>query len=502
LNKSKITFNAISAIIQVVIVGTVYFILYKFILTQLGIELLGVWSLIVASTSVVSVANFGISSSIVKFVSTYIARKRTDLINKLVFTSLIFILSTYTLLSIIVYFLGTRLLHFIIDEHFISIAITLLPFSLISLIINATSGVFNSAIDGIQKNYIKSYIIIFSSIVLLVLSILLTPKFGILGLVYAQIGQAIFVLTLTYIFFIKLFHIPLNIRWNWDSMIFKEIFNYGFKIQIASILEMTLEPISKFLLSKFGGLIMVGYYEMAARLLVQLRSLITSATQVIIPVVAEAKEINPNYITILYTKSFSIVLYLNILLTTFIVVSAPVISLLWIGHYESIFVNVLILGSLSMFFNISSTPSYFNYMGEGKINWIIISIIISFSTNIIIGYFLGLKFGGFGVVIASSIALILNALLIISSFHKFKEIKIFSLLSYGDLKLIITAIIFMIFSNQVFHSIFNLKITSAQIFLYTLCLFLFVFYVIKNHTFMILRTLILKLINGIKGLNV
>lgn len=499
MNKSKIIFNAISAIIQVVIVGIVYFILYKFILTQLGIELLGVWSLIVASTSVVSVANFGISSSIVRFVSTYIASKRTDLINKLVFTSLIFILSTYTLLSIIVYFLGTRLLHFIIDDHFISIAITLLPFSLISLIINATSGVFNSAIDGIQKNYIKSYIIIFSSIVLLVLSILLTPKFGILGLVYAQIGQAIFVLTLTYIFFIKLFQTPLNIRWNWDSMIFKEIFNYGFKIQIASILEMTLEPISKFLLSKFGGLTMVGYYEMAARLLVQLRSLITSATQVIIPVVAEAKENNPNNITILYTKVFSIVLYLNILLTTFIVVSAPVISLIWIDHYESIFVNVLILGSLSMFFNISSTPAYFNYMGEGKINWILIAIFISFSTNIILGYFLGLNFGGIGVVISSSIALVLNAILIISSFQRFKEIKTLNLLSCFDLKLIISAVIFMIFSNYVFHSSFNVKFTSAQIFLYVVCLFLFVFYIIKNHTFMILRTLIMKLI---KGLNV
>ncbi len=499
MNKSKITFNAISAIVQVVIVGIVYFTLYKFILSQLGIELLGVWSLIVASTSVVSVANFGISSSIVRFVSTYIASKRTDLINKLVFTSLIFILSTYTLLSIIVYFLGTGLLHFIIDDHFISIAITLLPFSLISLIINATSGVFNSAIDGIQKNYIKSYIIIFSSIVLLVLSIWLTPKFGIFGLVYAQIGQAIFVLTLTFIFFIKLFQTPLNIRWNWDSMIFKEIFNYGFKIQIASILEMTLEPISKFLLSKFGGLTMVGYYEMAVRLLVQLRSLITSATQVIIPVVAEAKEINPNNITILYTKVFSIVLYLNILLTTFIVVSAPVISLIWIDHYESIFVNVLILGSLSMFFNISSTPAYFNYMGEGKNNWILIAIFISFSINSILGYFLGLNFGGIGVVISSSIALVLNAILIISSFHRFKEIKTLHLLSYYDFKLIISSVIFMIFSNYVFHSIFNVEITSAQIILYVVCLFLFVLYFIKNPTFMILRTLILKLV---KGLNV
>lgn len=499
MNKFKITFNAVSAIIQVVIVGIVYLILYKFVLTQIGIKLLGVWSLIIATTSVVSLANFGISSSIVKFVSTYNTRKRTDLIIKLIFTSLIFTISTYTLISIIIYFLGTRLLHFIIEEDYINIAITILPFSLISLILNATSGVFNSAIDGIQKNYIKSYIIIFSSIVLLFLSILLTPKFGILGLVYAQIFQSIFVLILTIFSFKKLFHISLNFRWNWDSTLFKEIFNYGIKVQVSSILEMTFEPIAKFLLSKFGGLTMVGYYEMATRLVVQLRSLIVSANQVIIPVIAESKENNPSNINIIYIKLFSISLYLNILLTTFIIVSAPVISLIWIGHYESIFVNIVILSSISMFFNISSTPAYFNYMGEGKLNWIVMSILISFLTNILLGYLLGFNFGGIGVIISFNIALVLHAILLLSAFHKFKEIKIHALISHYDLKLIFSSIIFMIFSNYMFHSIFNYKSTSTQIFLYILCLLLFIFYIIKNHTLIILRTLTLKLIKGIKG---
>lgn len=499
MNKFKITFNAISAIIQVVISGIVYLILYKFVLTQIGIKLLGVWSLIVATTSVVSLANFGISSSIVKFVSTYNTRKRKDLIIKLIFTSLIFTISTYILISLIIYFLGSHLLHYIIEEDFLNVAITLLPFSLISLILNATSGVFNSAIDGIQKNYIKSYIIIFSSIVLLLLSIILTPKFGILGLVYAQIFQSIFVLIFTLFSFKKLFQISLNFRWNWDSTLFKEIFNYGIKVQASSILEMTFEPITKFLLSKFGGLTMVGYYEMASRLVVQLRSLIVNAIQVIIPVIAESKENNPSNIKIIYMKLFSIGLYLNILLTTFIIVSAPIISLIWIGHYESIFVNIVILSSISMFFNISSTPAYFNYMGEGKLNWIILSILISFLTNILLGYLLGLKFGGIGVIISFNIALVLHSILLLSTFHKYKEIKILALISQYDLKLICSSIIFMIFSNYMFHSIFNCKTTSTQFLLYILCFLLFIFYIIKNHTFIFLKTLTLKLIMRIKS---
>ena len=499
MNKSKITFNAISAIIQVVVVGIVYLILYKFILTQIGVELLGVWSLIIATTSLASLANFGISSSIVKFVSTYKTRKRTDLISKLIFTSLIFIIITYTLISILIYFLGTHILHFFIEEDYINIALTILPFSLISLIINATNSIFNSTIDGIQKNYIKSYIIILSTIVFLFLSILLTPQFGILGLVYSQIFQSLVVLILTVLFLTKKSNISINLRWNWDTKLFKEIFNYGTKIQVASILEMTFEPITKFLLSKYGGLNMVGYYEMASRLLVQLRSLIVSANQVIIPIIAESKENNPSYIKTIYKKTFSIVLYLNILLTTSILVLTPIISLLWIGHYESIFVNSLILCSISTFLNISAGPAYFNYMGEGKLNWILISIFISFIINILLGYFLGLKFGGIGVIISFNFALSVHAFLLLTSYHKFKKIQIFPLISFYDLKLIFSAIIFIIFSNYIYHLIFNYEIKSSQIFLYILSIILFVFYVIKNQTFKILKTPAMNLISRLRS---
>lgn len=502
MNKSKITFNAISAIIQVVIIGIVYLILYKFIISQIGVKLLGVWSLIIASTSVASVANFGISSSIVKFVATYHSRKRTDLIIKLVFTSLIFILSTYTLISILIYFLGTHLLHFAIEEEYIDIAISILPVSLISLIINALSGVFNSAIDGIQKNYVKSYIITLSSIVILFLSFLLTPKYGLLGLVYAQIFQSIFVLLLSAFYYKKLFQFEFDFRWHWDRTLFKEIFNYGIKVQVSSILEMTTDPIVKFLLSKFGGLTMVGYYEMATRLVLQIRGLIVSANQVIIPVISESKENNPGNIKIVYKKVFSFVLYLNIILTTIILISAPVVSLIWIGHYESIFVNILILSSAAFFFNISSTPAYFNFMGEGKLNDIILYISIGFLINIILGYLLGLYFGGIGVIIAAYIALVLNSTLLLNAYHKFKEMKILDLVSNYDLKLILSSVVFIVASNYLFHSIFNNRSTSTEILLFTLCLFLFIYYIIRNQTFKTLVNLILKLIRGFKGKSV
>lgn len=502
MNISKITFNAFSAILQVVVVGIVYLILYKFILVQIGIKLLGVWSLIIASTSVASIANFGISSSIVKFVSAYYARKREDLIINLVFTAFIFILITYTVISILLYFFGTHFLHFAIEEEYIDIAISILPVSLIALIINALSGVFNSAIDGIQKNYVKSYIVTLSSIVILFLSFFFTPIYGLLGLVYAQIFQSIFVLLLSAFYCKKLFKFEFDFRWHWDTALFKEIFNYGIKVQVSSILEMTADPIIKFLLSKFGGLTIVGYYEMATRLVLQIRGIVVSANQVIIPVISESKENNPGNINVVYKKVFSFVLYLNIILTTIILVSAPVVSLIWIGYYESIFVNILLLSSAAFFFNISSTPAYFNYMGEGRLNNIILSISIGFSTNIVLGYLLGSYIGGIGVVIAANIGLVLNSTLLLNAYHKFKKMKILDLVSKCDLKLILSSVVFIISSNYIFHSINNNRSTYTEIIIYTLCLLIFIYYTIINQTSKTLLNLTLNLFRGFKGKSV
>src|SRR5690606_8495248 len=146
------------------------------------------------------------------------------------------------------------------------------------------------------------------------------------------------------------------------------------------------------LLSKFGGLAMVGYYEMASRLVLQLRSLIVNANQVVIPVVAEAKETNVGFIKELYLKTFSIILFLNIMLTSAIVIAAPVISHLWIGQFIPFFIFTVILNSVIVFVNISSNPAYFSFLGEGKLNWLIYSYLSVTIINVAAGYILGSMF--------------------------------------------------------------------------------------------------------------
>ena len=480
MQKSKLFFNSIAAIGQVLIVGIVYLVLYRYLLVTLGIELLGVWSLIIASTSLALIANFGISTSIIKFVATYYARNDFDRLRKLIFTAAVFIIGTYSIISVVILIAGTYVLPHFIEAKYLPIALEILPFSLLSLIINALGGVISSCLDGIQKNYIKSYIVSFSSIVLFALSVLLTPKFGLKGLIFAQIFQAIIVLVASIYYLSKSIKSIFTLQWNWSKSLFKEIINYGIKMQALSFMQMSFEPVTKALLSKYGGLAMVGYYEMASRLVTQLRGLIVSANQVIIPVVAEAKETKETYVKELYIKTFSIVLLFDIVLITGIIITAPIVSFLWIGKIVPFFLFAVVLNSIVAFVNICSNPAYFSYLGEGKLNWLIYSYIAITLLNPILSYFLGVEFNGYGVVVGWNIAFLIGSLLVLFSYHQKNHISLKSLLSLHDLWFIFLASLTSIFGYYSIISWFDSKLNYLFICIFVICLVWFVFSFLKN----------------------
>lgn len=480
MQKSKLLFNSIAAIGQVLIVGIVYLILYRYLLVTLGIELLGVWSLIIASTSLALIANFGISTSIVKFVATYHTRNDFESLKKLIFTASVFIIVSYSIISVIILIAGTYVLPHFIEAQYLPIALKILPFSLISLVINALGGVISSCLDGIQKNYIKSYIVSFTSILLFALCVLLTPKFGLKGLIFAQIVQAAVVLLSSIYFLSKYIKGIFTFHWNWSKSLFKEIIDYGLKMQALSFMQMSFEPITKALLSKYGGLAMVGYYEMASRLVTQLRGLIVSANQVIIPVVAEAKEINESYVKELYIKTFSIVLLFDIVLITGIIITAPIVSFLWIGEIVPFFLFAVVLNSIVAFVNICSNPAYFSYLGEGKLNWLIYSYLAISIINPLFGYILGVNFGGYGVILGWNVAFLIGSLLVLLSYQKENNISWRGLLSKNDLFFVISAIGTSFFGYNASISWFNGGLNYLFISIFVFCVFIFVFSFFKN----------------------
>jgi hypothetical protein len=63
--KKRQTFtNAGTSIVQVILSGVILFVLYRFLLITIGVEQLGIWSIVLATTTVTHISNLGLLLSL------------------------------------------------------------------------------------------------------------------------------------------------------------------------------------------------------------------------------------------------------------------------------------------------------------------------------------------------------------------------------------------------------------------------------------------------------
>ncbi len=417
--KRKLTINAASAIIQVAFTAVLYFFLYKYLLNSIGIKQLGVWSLILSFSSIANLANFGITSGLVKFVAEYLTEDDKSKLGKLIFTSIISMAILFTIVSLLVFFGAQYFLHLVIDKEFLKIALLILPFSLASLSINAVAGVLTSVLEGYQKNYLRNFIYIFSGLFMFLLVLLLTPAYQLKGVAIAQVCQAVFILIVALVLIYRLSPYNRFKYWKWSRQSFNELFNYGYKFQVVSISQLLYEPTTKLLLSKFGGLALLGHYEMATRLVSQFRALLVNANQVVIPVVAEnSKTKSKKELHDFFNKMNRFLILFTLPFSTLLIILSPFISIIWIGSFEMDFVFSLIILSISTAFNIMCGPSYFSSMGEGRLTILVITHLAIAIMNLILGYVLGIFAGGYGIISAWGISLSIGSTFLIIVYSK------------------------------------------------------------------------------------
>ncbi|RZJ99242.1 MAG: hypothetical protein EOO46_22730, partial [Flavobacterium sp.] len=199
---------------------------------------MGVWAIVLAVSSVANIANMGIGTSVVRLTAKFAITNDKVSINKLIHTSIMFLGSIFFCLIFLLYYISPFWLKIVIEQDYYEKALMLIPYSLGGLWLNAISGVLISCLDGFQKNYIRSILYVSSSLFLLFLSIYFVPKYGILGIAFAQLAQAVF-LFVSALIAIKLVFREMKIfPLRWDKVIFKNIFSIGMKEQVISLCQL------------------------------------------------------------------------------------------------------------------------------------------------------------------------------------------------------------------------------------------------------------------------
>ena len=95
--------NATVSVIQTIVSFVVLFVLYRYLIHQLGSEQLGLWSLVLASTSIARLSEMGLTGSVVNFVARYHALKDNEQAAEIVQTAAISIACVMGVLCLAVY---------------------------------------------------------------------------------------------------------------------------------------------------------------------------------------------------------------------------------------------------------------------------------------------------------------------------------------------------------------------------------------------------------------
>ena len=415
--RRRIVANALTTFAQTISSALALFLLYRFLIRSIGLERLGIWSLVLATTSVITLANQGFATGITKFVAEYAARKDGHGLSLLMQTAVLTIGIAVATVIAVLYPISRHILILVLTAKSLPEALAVLPVALVSLWLTILQGAVQAGLAGLQRITVCNYLEFSGSISYLALAYLLVPRHGLLGLAWAQAVQVAAILVVTWFLLRgRMKSVPMVPR-RWSLPHFRELADYGFHFQMITVSQALREPVTKTLLAKFGGLALTSFYDLANRLVFTTRELLAQANMVLVPAVAHLRETDPKSLPSIYRESYRLMFFLAVPSFTGVAVFSPVISRVWLGRYEPDFVVFVCILAAGWLINVLCNPAYVVALGTGNLRWISAGCGATAILNACLGFVAGARLGGVAVVAVNSLSLSLGYLLLLIAYH-------------------------------------------------------------------------------------
>ncbi|MBH1817203.1 oligosaccharide flippase family protein [Stenotrophomonas maltophilia] len=383
--------NSLFSAAEVLIGGIGLFLIYRSVVAELGIAMLGVWSIVLATTAFGRVADVGISAGLSRFIAAARGRQEHIKVSLYFWTAL----STIAILMAVIAVLGwlplNAALGFALSGVELTAAQQLLPWALFTFwLLNINAGLAATLL-GIQRSDLRAVSSIGGMIIQVAASYLLVKSHGLLGLAWAQAAQYLFTIAASSIFAHRSRAILGPPRFS--ALVLKELFGFGAKLQIGTIANLLFEPLSKLVLGAVAGPVPVGIFEMAYRMVYQIRTVAIMALQNLVPAFAELSQRDSTASNALFTKSNRVAALAGGGLMIAAISVAPLVSVLWLQTYSSEFMLLAAMISVCWLINILCAPSYFWGIAHGTINANIGGQLLTGILSPALAYVLGNQYG-------------------------------------------------------------------------------------------------------------
>lgn len=407
MSGARLKRNAIWNILEVVVSSIVLFILYRLILKHLGVAALGVWSLVLATTSLARVADLGAAGGLGRYVALSQARDESgDEALVYVETALLTNVLFYLALGLLLYWPAWWGLGLTLHGPNLEQARALLPFAIGSFVLQSIGNVVTSALIGFHRSYQKSMLTLFTLVAQATVALATVKTLGLRGVALAQIAQYVLLTFGGWFLVVKAagvsgFALPWRIR----MAPLRELMGFGLRLQALNIASFLFDPFTKFAFSSLGGLNALGMYELASRGILQVRQLVVAPGQNLTPLFAAAHEREPAEMRRLYEGALTLIGAASGVAMLGMAVGSPIISLIWLHRIDPLFVVFSFILAGGWFLNTLSTPGFFLGMGSGRLKWNIIGSLISTLGSPSLAWLLAKPLGGVGVAAAAMISI-------------------------------------------------------------------------------------------------
>ena len=182
LNIRHLIFGAGSTVLQIVVSSVSLLILYKLLLDIIGVGHLGVWSLILAASSFVHLANSGLTGGIVTHIADLEAKGGRASTVRSIQTAVLSMGVFGLVLVVACYPIARQYLMFALTEENQVIAMEILPLGLVAFWIYRITGVNQAGLFGCQLIARRNGLLMMESFTHLILCVMLAGRFGLLGL--------------------------------------------------------------------------------------------------------------------------------------------------------------------------------------------------------------------------------------------------------------------------------------------------------------------------------
>jgi len=437
-----------------------------YIVHKLGTELYGIYVLCISMIGFMSFFDLGFGTGIVKFVSQYEAKGDFDKINKIISTALIvnIFMGFFGVVCIFLFtdYLAVHLFKVKIENQYITeVAFKITAIGFLIVLLN---GIFSNIPKALQKYDVATKIQT-SIWVASTLSTVLILYFG-FGLKEVLLLWVFFQVSGLFAYYASIkFLLPsLSINFNFNLVIFKEIFEFSMFAAMNGITGNIVFRVDKMIVGSILGTSFITYYQVSFMIVQMANGFIGSLLQFLFPSVSYIQSLgDEERLKNMYMTATKYATILALVIFTSLTLLGESFLTLWMGKdFAEKSINFIpILSFIYVFHSIASVGiSFYNGLGYSKIN--MLSSFIGAVSYLITSFLLIKTFGLIGAAISFGFTLV--------SFPYFfyKLIKVLNISFKWLIKLLLKVSIIILFVWAIKYLVSFKTVNSYEFILYVL----------------------------------